>query len=638
MIIKRLRLNNFRQYEGDHEVEFADTGDSNVTVIEGPNGAGKSSMFLALNWCLYGEFGGDKGELLSKGVGTSGQGFVEVHFRHEGRQYIARRDIDKLADHEQYGDLSLDRIEPGAKVTSLRNPSQQMNGILPADARRYFFFDGEKIDEMSRPGHESEVNDAVRSVLKLRVLERAVKHMQKVEKDLAKSARAQDRVSAREAELIELNESLGERVRQLREQKTATLSGMKSLSEQIEELRTHIAEMEEVREIAHRERSLEADLAKLEGDRAEALDWLTKTLPAAAPVVARRALETAVSILDEKRAKGEIPSNIRRSLIDDLLAAGHCICERELDDAARDALTRRRDHAVSTQLEEAVQLAAGYLRALTAGDDDVLGSLKAALTERSRVIDEEEGAHRELGELRQKLKSDYSGTVAELGEKREHLEREHSDLRYRVGRMDVEIEATTKQREEVGVELAKIEATGSEARRARRKYELAAQVASAAEEILAEFRATARQQIETAADEVFKSLVWKEKQFRGVKISEDYALDVIDRHGKSALKELSAGERQVLSLSFIVGMTKVADDNSEAPFVIDTPLGRISEDVRENIARRLPELAPQVTLLVTDQELMGKARQVLEPRIGMEYRLIFDDAEGTTSVEEVHRD
>ena len=49
---------------------------------------------------------------------------------------------------------------------------------------------------------------------------------------------------------------------------------------------------------------------------------------------------------------------------------------------------------------------------------------------------------------------------------------------------------------------------------------------------------------------LFQRLIWKESQFEDIRLSEDYRLEVIDRWGLPARPELSAGERQVLSLSF----------------------------------------------------------------------------------------
>jgi DNA sulfur modification protein DndD len=142
-----------------------------------------------------------------------------------------------------------------------------------------------------------------------------------------------------------------------------------------------------------------------------------------------------------------------------------------------------------------------------------------------------------------------------------------------------------------------------------------------------------RQKIQEKTKEIFKKLVWKESHFQDIKLGPDFNLEVIDRYGYSARPELSAGERQVLSLSFIMAMSRISDE--EAPLVMDTPFGRLSSHHRNAITEQLPILADQLVLFVTDEELRDEARQNLESRIGAEYRLEFSPRTSCTEIVEV---
>ena len=65
MIFERITLANFRQYFDRQRLEFAKDRQRKVTIIHGVNGAGKTSLFLAINWCLYGgEYIDNVGELM----------------------------------------------------------------------------------------------------------------------------------------------------------------------------------------------------------------------------------------------------------------------------------------------------------------------------------------------------------------------------------------------------------------------------------------------------------------------------------------------------------------------------------------------------------------------------------------------
>ncbi len=139
-----------------------------------------------------------------------------------------------------------------------------------------------------------------------------------------------------------------------------------------------------------------------------------------------------------------------------------------------------------------------------------------------------------------------------------------------------------------------------------------------------------RQNIEDETNAIFKQLVWKESHFQDVRLDKNFNLEVIDRYDTPARPDLSAGERQVLSLSFITAMSRISD--GEAPLVMDTPFGRLSSQHRNNITEHLPDLSNQIVLFVTDEELRDQARQNLEAHIGTEYRLEFDHDTSCTEI------
>jgi len=53
MLLKSLRMRNFRQYKGTQSIAFATDPEKNVTVILGDNTYGKTTLLQAFNWCMY---------------------------------------------------------------------------------------------------------------------------------------------------------------------------------------------------------------------------------------------------------------------------------------------------------------------------------------------------------------------------------------------------------------------------------------------------------------------------------------------------------------------------------------------------------------------------------------------------------
>ena len=53
MIIRRITLNNYRQYAGKVVFNLSQDEINNITVIQGTTGAGKSCLYGAIHWSLY---------------------------------------------------------------------------------------------------------------------------------------------------------------------------------------------------------------------------------------------------------------------------------------------------------------------------------------------------------------------------------------------------------------------------------------------------------------------------------------------------------------------------------------------------------------------------------------------------------
>ncbi|MDQ0888911.1 exonuclease SbcC [Paenibacillus sp. V4I9] len=84
MNIDRIKIKNFRNYEGIHEFNLR----KQITILYAPNGYGKSSFFDALEWCIYGNIGrydnheslDDRDIINHKVLDNSNECSVEIEF------------------------------------------------------------------------------------------------------------------------------------------------------------------------------------------------------------------------------------------------------------------------------------------------------------------------------------------------------------------------------------------------------------------------------------------------------------------------------------------------------------------------------------------------------------------------------
>jgi DNA sulfur modification protein DndD len=139
-----------------------------------------------------------------------------------------------------------------------------------------------------------------------------------------------------------------------------------------------------------------------------------------------------------------------------------------------------------------------------------------------------------------------------------------------------------------------------------------------------------RTETEENLNKYFNDLIWKDDKYT-ISLDEDYSVEVQGPDSPdNRIGSLSAGEKQVLALSFMAALSDIS--GFTAPIVIDTPLGRISGNPKKLIAQNLPDYLEdtQMTFLMTDEEYTDEVQGLMKHRIANEYQLHY--ADGTTEV------
>ncbi len=644
MKLDRLSIENFRQYYGVQIIQFSQDSHRNVTVINGQNGAGKTALFTAISWCLYGEAVLKPDQLMSKRaitearVGESVTARVSIAFVHDSERFLARREVSGVRDtskvkYNSQSHFSLMHTRRDGQSREVDNKTGTLNAILPETVRTYFFFDGEKIDEFARPDHEDEVKHAVRNVLDIEVLDRAKNHLDAVAREFRTELKT---VSTGELQaLLEEDESRRQELEGIEGELQVKQNELRSAKKQVEALEQRLLEITAVKEFTERRVILLRDVKQAEQNRDQVRDSLREILNEGPAVLAGSALQKALKILDQKREKGEIPPGIRQQFLQDLLEAMICICGRKIHAGSDEyhRLVDLLDKTFPSDLEDLVLQTAGDVRNVVRRGSQIPEEVKRHLEKKVALDEQIVKLDAQLDEIYRKLSTYDIEEVAELEKKR-------SEYEFALRQVDMDIHRLKGRGEQINTELDRLSKAIETARKTEAKghrlaarFRLAQESADGVGKIAEVFAAEMRRRIRERAQTIFQTLVWKTTHFQEIRLTDDYRLDVIDRYGLPARPDLSAGERQVLSLSFIAAMAKVS--GKEAPLVMDTPFGRLSGEHRASITKHLPELAAQLILFVTDEELHGEARNNLKDYIGAEYLLDFDLGTSCTTITQV---
>jgi DNA sulfur modification protein DndD len=642
MRFERITLENFRQYFGRQRLEFAKDGKRNVTIIHGVNGAGKTALFLAINWCLYGnEYVNNVGELISKeavsraNVSDCIEMSVEISFLHEGERYIVKRlrrgikMIDESAYSDEEDEFTMGHMHGDGQYERIKNPIVTINAILPANVRTYFLFDGEKIDDFAKPESAKQVKEAIYLVFKLETLDRGRKHLEAVASDYRKELK---KTSSNELRMLVLKDEKARSDLIQNEQREIEVTEAKdSVIRKISDIEQRLRESQHTRSLQQKRDLVDRELKQRRLDLEDVTNQIRDVSTAAYFSLAMPVINKSLAILDGKRERGEIPNNIRQQFVQDLLLQMECICGRPFteDSAEHHRLLSLIQNKLPDSLGDDVLEIRANLRGFENRKNAQFSTIKQLMQRRASLLDQMKDLEAEDSELGYQLKGSQLEEIRNLEKQRQDFLADRDSYSNELGAISERIKKLNEDIAFLEKQLIKARKNEMKEKLLSAKLYLAQQ---AADEIKGRHQAYAndmRLKIEAKTRDIFQRLIWKDSTF-DVYLDENFNLEVSDRYNKQARPELSAGERQVLSLSFITAMSRVSEE--EAPLVMDTPFGRLSAKPRSNITANLPALADQIVLLVTDEELHGEARANLNQYIGAEYHLVFDTTTNCTKI------
>lgn len=651
MKLERITIENFRQYCGKQRISFAKDNQKRITIIHGINGAGKTSFFLAINWCLYGKsvenikIVDNVGELMSKeavnqaAAGETVRASVDLSFLHNGDRYQIKRvlqgvkQLDCSVRVEETDTFTMMRTRADGQAERINNPIGTMNSILPANVREYFLFDGEKIDNFAKPEAASQVKQAIYLVLKLEILERARRHLEAVATEYRKELKNKSGQQLRD--LLEEEEKSRTEIKKAKDRVIELHQEIESAERKIAEIDKLLREMENTNILQQQRDRIERELRQRRTEMEEIINSVRDLATSGYFVVAETAINKAVLLLEEKRARGEIPSDFRQQFIKDLICKMVCVCGRPFGEGSEEhrTLLAKISHGLPDALQDEVLNSCAVLQAFVQRTEKHRADLDTFMRRRSELIDIIRILEEELDDVSRQLKGSPLEEISKLERKRENYKADIQEYTLEIGSLHTRMEEFNRKIIELKKEIDRARREEKREALLSTKLDLAQRSADSIGEMYQSFADDMREKIQDKTKEIFKKLVWKESHFQDVKLGPDFNLEVIDRYGYSARPELSAGERQVLSLSFIMAMSRISDE--EAPLVMDTPFGRLSSHHRNAICEHLPGLTSQLVLFVTDEELRDEARQNLEARIGAEYRLEFNSRTSCTEIVEV---
>ena len=641
MIIKRLRLHNFGVYAGDNEFLF--TNNKPIVLIGGMNGRGKTTFLEAVLLALYGSSSVAYRESKKRSYSQYLKSFVnknvedkncivELEFEINNglkENFIVKRawnSIDKKTNESIV-------VQKDSVVNEFLTQNWPMfvENILPSALSSFFFFDGEKIAEMAVDSSNSQLKNAIRSMLGIKVLDifenDILRNIKKINKE-------------------DINDKSVEMVQKLRDQKDQAVTELEEIDAELEKLALVLMEDNDKIELLHQ-------LYKSKGG--DAVEKKQETMQ-------RRAVLKSELLSDENFLRDIASNELPLVLVSDLLMS----IKLQATDEHNDMIMREAVLQLDEILDEFVNEYNGdtkasldfieYVKksqqnmqdapiyslsdqALFQANNLVESLLDSSKVEAKRLLDEKKKKQKQIGELDSYLSLDIN--EKELQKVYKSIkEAEKKLIKDQVKMTDLEQKRSIVSSRAMSAkfEFNKYVESYLATAEVRDSAERTVKYSNIALNILARYKVELqRRKTDVLAETItscYKKLANKKNLINKIVMESDsLTIKYLSEDGIEVPQDsLSAGEQQLMVISILWALSICS--KKKLPVIIDTPLSRLDSLHRTALINTyFPNAGEQTIILSTDSEIDYTYYNLMKENVGDEFTLRYDEKTKSTSIE-----
>lgn len=644
MRLNKVTLSNFRQFEGQHVLEFSTSREKSITLIKGNNGSGKTTLIQAMNFCFFGERLTnlpDNRKLLSfsfyknKRPSTTK---VSIDFEHEGNKYL----INRARTHDHSGNtinVKKDIFEGfvTSKKGTVEITEDRLRDILPEKVSYYFFFDGERIQNISdRVGRKQLSADIVR-ILGLDLFSKSLELLRGNKLNTVESMVSAETVIKND-EVAELqnnrfNRSIALEKEQINNDELT--EKLEKTSTLLEDVRKELSSTENVKAIHAQRESKERENRNLReqinSTQKEIIIGLRETLPAY--IASYYAIDIMNLFRQLKIDNKDLPG-INAAAIDAILEKKECVCGTPLLEGSKERITLEnwKNFLPPKNLSSLII--------------DVKQNINSSSNESKKVKQDTEERYAKILRLRESINKNEQEInniskkisslpdTSSLEKNLQQLLAKRDELQYKRGVSDKTLDDLNKIVSNIDRKLDEAISQMSGNELVKDKLNLIEIVNEIIKKEFVKKESEARNNLQKYVNEFYPSII--QKDFKIV-FNEDYSFKVFNNNHDDVTETLSEGEKIVTSFTFVGALIKTAMDQNEEvfefPIVMDAPFAKLDNEHRRKVARFIKNLGNQVVIITADSQWIGEIENELGDYIGNSYEMKFDKELEKTTIE-----
>ncbi|MCY7367187.1 MAG: AAA family ATPase [Chamaesiphon sp.] len=649
MKLTTIRLCNFRQFYGETpEIQIATDDERNTTIIHGNNGAGKTTILNAFTWVLYEKFTAafaesqqlvNKRAIAEADIGTAVDSWVEVAWEHDGKRYRAKR---MCRAYKQETGVNLVNNEllylyigdaDGKWLHPQQPPDEIIGRILPASLHQYFFFDGERIEQIVRQDKRLEIAEATKILLGVEVLNRSIKHLTEAKKTLeTELAQIGDTTTK---DLLKSQQQCQQEIDQIEQRQAEIVQEIANFKQIKQEIDIYLLELTAAKATQLQRQELERTKATHQTQLRQAQTAIKLLISTQAHTVLITDLtQDFQTIVGELRDRGELNQGISREFLSQLLQHQNCLCGTKLEpktsayiqvqnwlSRASIAVIEETTMRLITQVEDLKTKSADFWQLIDL-QQQIVATTRTEISQLELKIDK----------LELQLRQDTNVEISSLQKRLDDIEIKVRDLTLNQGQNKQQIIHLEGQIQSLGKQIAKQQTNLDRQNLAHRRLQAATTAIAQLTTIRQQQEQQFRLDLEQRVQQIFQTISVTPYL---PKITEKYELMLSENtRGVETTVAASTGENQILSLSFIGGIIDrvrtwseqkllIGPESNTFPIVMDSPFGSLDRISRRQIAKILPQLANQLVVLVTKTQWRDEVETEMQPKIGRQYLLTY---------------
>lgn len=653
MQIQSIELFNFRQFQ-HCKINFSVDKNKNVTLILGDNGTGKTTIAQAFNWCFYGETTFSNKNLLNRNranyllSGDSVDVSVIICLEHEGKRYkIIRRQEYRYKGNvitavNTKFDIQVTDEKGNSRWIGNENPrikdiiqTQEINSIMPRDLSRYFFFDGEKIETISKQIASGKKSDnfvnAVNALTGLKTTLKALDCLKPSSKNSVIGILNAEYLRGGSERIRELTSSIEELTTQLNRLDETVLENKTEMQRNYDSIRDWESKIKQYKEAAAlqtQKEFYEKEIVGYENNKYIHLDRVFSLFSTNfTRFICMSPLKQALLQLNNSDFKGKDIPNLHSKTIEALLKRKQCICGTFLEEG--DAHYRCLQQLIEYLPPQSIAVTIGnFVSNAKVRNQGSFSALDEIDTTYNQIYQQDEmiEKNRELiskidskltGENARQQVKDYTSYINQCRLKNEKLNRENFKLTQKKGELKNELKHKLQERSELAIK-------DQNNRRIELIREYSVAVYNKLESNFVTKQKMIREKLQKYINEYFVQF------FNGaisLNISDGYRVEVVAK-GKFSEIETSTGQGIAVIFAFLAAIIRIAKENSysseEYPVVMDAPLSTLDNERIKSVCNILPNIADQVIIFIKDTD-GAVAEQYLNAHIGQKLTFYMID-------------